>query len=280
VGDPGDGRVVAYYDGFDEWGRLDAPAGRLELERALACLERHLPPASRVLDLGGGPGRYSIELARRGHSVLLSDVSERQLERARAEIRRAGVAVEGVVCMSATDLSPIDDGAFDAVLAAGPFYHLTEGTERARAAAEVARVLRDGGLAFVSFLPRLGALAGLLLRAAADPEQVDAATLERAARDGVFENPTPRGFQQGWFAEPEELVSLFRSADLEELDLVSLRGLAADREAALFDLRRSAPATAQAFERLHEATARDPAVVRLGGHALLVSRRAATRPRL
>jgi ubiquinone/menaquinone biosynthesis C-methylase UbiE len=79
-------KVRAYYGSFDEWGRLDSPEGVRELARALEFLEEKLAPGARVLDLGGGPGRYTIELARRGHRVVLADLSPAQLEIARRKL--------------------------------------------------------------------------------------------------------------------------------------------------------------------------------------------------
>ena len=63
-------KVRQYYESFDEWSRLDSAAGKLELVRSLALLERYLQPPGRVLDLGGGPGRYTMALARRGFPGL------------------------------------------------------------------------------------------------------------------------------------------------------------------------------------------------------------------
>ena len=50
-----------------EWRRLvkDAYHG-LEFQTSLHFLEEHLPQKGLVLDAGGGPGRYAIELARKG----------------------------------------------------------------------------------------------------------------------------------------------------------------------------------------------------------------------
>jgi 2-polyprenyl-3-methyl-5-hydroxy-6-metoxy-1,4-benzoquinol methylase len=61
-----------------EWGRLDRD--RVEFAVTLRALDEYLPPApARVLDIGGGPGRYAIELSRRGYDVTLSDVAEVEL---------------------------------------------------------------------------------------------------------------------------------------------------------------------------------------------------------
>ena len=48
----------------------------------------------RILDIGCGTGRHSIELARRGYSVVGVDLSESMLAKARAKARAAGVNVE------------------------------------------------------------------------------------------------------------------------------------------------------------------------------------------
>jgi SAM-dependent methyltransferase len=99
----------------------------------LQILDAHLAPGSRILDLGGGPGRYAIELARRGHRVVLSDLSPELLEQARARIASAPEVrdrIESVDEISAEDLSRYADESFDAVSAFGPFYHLVAEHER------------------------------------------------------------------------------------------------------------------------------------------------------
>lgn len=47
----------------------------------------------RILDIGCGTGRHSIELAKRGYKVVGVDLSESQLERAEEKARVAGVQV-------------------------------------------------------------------------------------------------------------------------------------------------------------------------------------------
>ncbi len=47
----------------------------------------------RILDVGCGTGRHSIELSRRGYSVVGVDLSESQLQRAREKAQQAGRAV-------------------------------------------------------------------------------------------------------------------------------------------------------------------------------------------
>jgi SAM-dependent methyltransferase len=53
-----------------------------------------LPPGARVLDLGCGPGRHSLELARRGFTVTGVDRTSPYLDRARETARQQGLQLE------------------------------------------------------------------------------------------------------------------------------------------------------------------------------------------
>jgi len=122
--------VRNFYAGFGEreWGRLDRPDdGQLEFAITTAMLTRHLPARARVLDDGGGPGRYSLWLAERGYRVSLADLWPELLAIGRAHIAASPVAaqIEEVVEADARDLSRWSDASFGAVLALGPLYHLT-----------------------------------------------------------------------------------------------------------------------------------------------------------
>src|SRR5260370_39204481 len=86
----------------------------------------YLPAGARVLDIGGGPGRYSLWLAERGHHVTLADLSPALIALARDKIDKSPVRalVDDIVVADIRDLSRWADGTFDAALALVPFYHL------------------------------------------------------------------------------------------------------------------------------------------------------------
>lgn len=104
-----------------------------------------VPPGCRLLDLGCGYGRTLTELSRRGYQQLNGvDYSPAMLRRAGGE----GVAA-GLAAASAGAL-PFGSGVFDAVLAIALFTCLPDLEDQRRAAAEIHRVLRPGGVLYAS----------------------------------------------------------------------------------------------------------------------------------
>lgn len=74
------GYVAVHYDAHPEheWERLQRH--RTEFAVTLRALDTYLPPPpATILDIGGGPGRYAIELARLGYEVTLLDLSQANL---------------------------------------------------------------------------------------------------------------------------------------------------------------------------------------------------------
>lgn len=65
------GDVVDYYSSFDEWGRLDREP--LEFQVNWHFIKSKIPANGIILDNGAGPGKYSMELAKLGYHVTLSD---------------------------------------------------------------------------------------------------------------------------------------------------------------------------------------------------------------
>lgn len=271
--------VKKYYAVFDEWARLERPMGRLEFERAMMLLDRFLSGPCRILDLGAGPGRYAIALAKRGHRVTLADLSSAQLEIARARVAeaRVGDLVDGFCELNATDLSRFGDGTFDAVVAFGPFYHLIEADDRKQVASEMARVVPGNGLVFAAFIPPYFHATHLISRALASPEQVCKENFIECLEQQVFINRHDTGFQEGYFAFPAEMASLLESAGLEMRLTASLRGFANGYEEQLYALAEQNPELFKAVMDALDRTSTVSSIVETSGHALAVAQKPADR---
>lgn len=139
-----------YDEVFREKDRLTSRAAQVEFLTTVKFAEEYIPSGSRILDVGAGAGDYSIYFARRGCSVDAVELSERNIEDFRARI-----AADMPIRLrqgNALDLSAFDDGTFDAVFVFGPLYHLHSPEDRKRAVLEAARVCRDDGTLFFSFI--------------------------------------------------------------------------------------------------------------------------------
>ena len=116
-------------------------------EEALAKMERYLEghDVRDILDVGCGPGFYSMLFGSKGYRVTGIDYSDKMVEEARKNAKDRGVEADFRV-MDAQDLQ-FPDGSFDLVLSRDVFWCL-EHPERAYS--EILRVLRPGGMAIVS----------------------------------------------------------------------------------------------------------------------------------
>jgi SAM-dependent methyltransferase len=271
-------RVQKYYRQYDEWHRLaQDPYHALEYETTLHFLGKYLPPRGVLLDAGGGPGRYTVELAKRGYDVTLLDLSTNQLEVARRQIRRAGVAdrVSGVVRGSLHDLGRFKSGTFDAVLClGGALGHLVDRRDRRRALGELARVARRGAPIFISVIGRYSQLTDESGRVSAGfPDSLDSGPefYLRALESGDYDGG--HGFAPCHFYLPEELESELERRHLRVVERVGLEGLASRHLREFNRLARTRPRAWANWKVLHLATCTDPAVVATSTHFMIVCRK-------
>lgn len=159
-----------------------------------------------VLDVGCGVGTSTIELARRyGTHVTAVDTSPLMLNRARDNVRKAGV--EGSVEVREADILdlPFLDNSFDRVLAEA----VTMFVDRPAAARELVRVCKPGGMVLATeFLWRkrpteearqvflIEVCPGMTFDTLDDWVQVyrGAGLEDLRVTSGPFEMMTPRGF--------------------------------------------------------------------------------------
>ncbi len=129
-------------------GVLLVPLRRLIFSPRQLVAQLHLTPTSRVLEVGPGPGFFSLDVARavpRGRLELV-DIQHEMLEKARRRLQRAGIRRVGFTQANAAAL-PFRPDLFDAAFLVAV---LGEIPNPQACVACIADLLRDGGrLVFV-----------------------------------------------------------------------------------------------------------------------------------
>lgn len=152
------GIVKKYYDSHaaQEWERLNDVKCKIEFVSTLRLIDKYFPKQGRVCDIGGGSGRYTIELAKRGYQVTLFDLSEEEINLARTQLEQAGLQAERLIVGDARHLNQFTLGLFDDALLMGPMYHVIDARERQSILRQLKDVLKPGAIAIVAYLNSWG----------------------------------------------------------------------------------------------------------------------------
>jgi SAM-dependent methyltransferase len=268
-----DSLVKEFYTGNvrSEWRRLVKDAyHRLEFDTSLHFLAKYLPPSGLVLDAGGGPGRYTIELAKKGYQVILFDATPANLDFARRQIKKAGLQgqVKEITAGSIVDLSKFADNTFNAVLCTGgPLSHILDPHQRDQAISELVRVARPGAPIFVSVMGRLGVLVVILYES--QPE-IGLPHFKQLRDTGDYFGG--HGFTACHFFLPEELREVFDRDGIDVMEMVGLEGISSHHHKALKELVKDEKRWSDWLET-HYQTCTHPAVVGMSEHMLVICRK-------
>ncbi len=259
-----------FYEGCGrlEWDRTPESAyNQVEHTIIVHYLDKYLPPKGLVLDAGGGNGRYTIELAKRGYQVVLLDRSAAQLEIAKEEVAKLPKEVrDNVLDMvqgSIEDLSEFESGHFDAVVCVrGALSRLVDLDAREMAAEELARVARPVGPVFATVLSFYGALRKVLSEY---PEDIDLLPefLESKLK------PTSTVYHDCFFFTPEEMVDLLARKGIEVVEYVGVQGLSAHLQDVTEECSRS-PDRWVIWKDVLLKTCNHPSVVGVSDHILVI----------
>ena len=266
--------VRAWYDGFGvdaEWERFNqAPGGRANLAVHLRFVADHVADGDEVLDIGAGPGRFSIAAIERGARVVVADLNEAMLEASRERIAAAG-AEHGVIARTTadvTDLSAFDDGRFDVTMCfGGPISYAAD--RAADAVTELARVTRPGGTLLLSVMSTIGSFHTFWGGVMEELRELGPEHVERVFRTGELTAEHNRGHQ----------LRMFRWTEIR--DLVEAAGC----EIVAASASNLAPRLGEAdpYEGLDEAhrallldlevrAAAEPGALDLGTHIVIAAR--------
>jgi len=206
-----------------EWERL---AGfHFEFEITKKMLEKHMKKG-KVLDIGGGPGRYSIYLAQLGYDVTLVDLSDGNINLAKQKANEFGVDIKAYQC-DARDLSKLDLGQFDNILLMGPLYHLFKEEDRAKCVLEAKKHLAKDGVLFASFI---SLSAGLNYYLDECPQNLIYETaLDLFDRMENDESWSGSAFTEATFINNIEIIPFFDKLGFKKITLFGQEGITATR---------------------------------------------------
>lgn len=210
--------IIQHYESYDEQSRFEARWTRIEYLTTMHYIERYIQPRDRILEIGAGTGRYSLELARQGYDVTSVELVPHNLE-----ILRSGITES--MCIhtiqgNALNLETLQDEAFDMTLLLGPMYHLFEEADKHRALSEALRVTKRGGIVMVAYCVSDGPIINFIFKKQLYAEMVSRRILDKE----TFEIDAENGFLFE-HVRKEDIDRLMQPYAVERLHYVATDGL-------------------------------------------------------
>lgn len=253
-----------------EWKRLEKYSYfRLEFDTSMVFLKKYLPKKGLILDAGGGPGRYTIELAKEGYNVVLLDLVPENLEFASRKIKQGKLQnkIKQIIEGNIIKL-PFKNNTFDAVIClGGPLSHVHPEKNRKKAISELIRVAKKGAPIFVAVMGKFGVLMNSLRFW---PEEVK---MKRH-----FERFSQRGDDYMWhggkgychFFTKDELEKLFYKKNIKIIEEIGLEGLATTSRDITKKLFKNQPKIKRNWMKMHYKTCTHPTVIDLSAHIMII----------
>lgn len=137
-----------HYNKFCEDKRLTRKYAQVEFLTSMKYIHDFLGNNGnkKILDVGAGTGRYSVELANEGYDVTAIELVKHNL----GVLKSKGSAVKAYQG-TALDLSRFQENTFDVTLVFGPMYHLYTFEDKVKAMQEAKRVTKLGGVILVAY---------------------------------------------------------------------------------------------------------------------------------
>ncbi len=189
-----------YYNKFNEEKRLNSRHGRVEYLTSMKYIHQYLDDMEepKVLDVGAGTGRYSVQLANEGYDVTAIELVKYNLGILKAKSSSVK-AYQG----TALNLKRFSNNSFDMVLVFGPMYHLYTFEEKLKALQESKRVTKTGGIILVAYCMNEYSILTYGFK-------------ENNIKDCIEKKKVTEDFHV--LAKPEDLYDYVRLEDIDRLD--------------------------------------------------------------
>lgn len=267
-------KIVKYYNSFDEWGRLDREP--IEFLVNLHYVKRYLPNNGRILDNGAGPGKYSIELAKLGYQITLTDLTPRLVELAKEKVAEEDLDNKSIECRvaDARDLSIFSNNQFDASLMLGPMYHLQTEEDRDKAISELFRVTKEDGYVFVAFMSRIRHLTTSILFPNVWKPNHTTEGISEFLETGVFNHSDEGRFTGAYYFNIEDIEPYMEKHGFHNIKLIASGSIAGGMKPEQWDYwRTQGEEEYQKIMKIIMESAENPYILGASSHLLYIGQR-------
>ncbi|MBW3013220.1 methyltransferase domain-containing protein [Candidatus Woesearchaeota archaeon] len=228
-----------------------------------AKIIKYLPKKKgRILDAGGGTGKFAIQFAKKGHDVVLTDISSGMLGVAEKNIKklRLGNKVKAL-WQDITNMKSLQSNSFDFVVSLGDpvSYCMKEN----KAIKELARVAKKGAYVMItvdSYFSMLGRLIS----------QQRFSMISKMERTG--NTVYPFNYPEHNF-KPDELRKLFEKNGLKVIEIFSIGNLINRADRKKMNKILSNKKNFKKMVDLELKYSTEPSIVGFGGHIGIVGRK-------
>lgn len=218
--------IEVFYNKASEETRLDKGMGIFEFERIKALIEKYIPSSSsKIIDIGGGTGKYSEWLAKKGHQVYLVEPVPKHIKL--AQNRANKLKNKFSVKLGESRKLEFKNNFADLIILHGPLYHLQKKEDRDLTICEAKRVLKNDGiiLAFAinyTASTLVGLLNGLIHKNSFFEMCKEELT------SGIHNPPDdfPWLLAEAYYHKPEQLKDEFINQELIHINTYAVEGMA------------------------------------------------------
>jgi ubiquinone/menaquinone biosynthesis C-methylase UbiE len=266
--------IEHFYNKVSEETRLDKGMGVFEFERIKSLIEKYTPNcSSKIIDVGGGTGKYSEWLAKKGHLVHLVEPVPKHLKIAKTRANR--LKNKFSIHLGECRKLEFPDNYADLIILHGPLYHLQRKEDRDLTIQEAKRVLKiDGVILAFAINYTASTLVGLLNGLIHKKPFFEMCKEELTS--GIHNPPDdfPWLLAEAFYYKPAQLKKEFVSQELVHLNTYAVEGLAwLDKD---FFINLSNDKRKNTLLELIQLTENDPYLLPFSPHMMIATKKQAT----
>lgn len=253
--------LETYYNKFCEEKRLTRRHGNVEYVTSMKYIHKYLEdmPGAKILDVGAGTGRYSVQLANEGYDVTAVELVKYNL----GILKQKNSTVKAYQG-NALNLKRFQNESFDMTLVFGPMYHLYTMEDKQKALQEAVRVTRKGGIILVAYCMNEYSI----ITHGFKDNYMKECIAQGKVNDAFRVTPSPEDLYD--YMRLEDIAEVNQAAEVERIQIISADGPANYMRQTLNAMDEE---TYELFIKYHLSTCERPELLGASAHTLDILRR-------